>query len=69
MDLITQQIKEINKKYQELCINFNNINRQFEMVKAKRLQLFLNCLELITGDIDSIYKVSIYNYAYHNSIC
>ncbi|EFN69108.1 Structural maintenance of chromosomes protein 1A [Camponotus floridanus] len=56
VDLIIQQIKETNEKHQELRTKFNNTNKQFEIVKAKRHKLFSNCLEHITEDIDSIYK-------------
>ncbi|XP_050460773.1 structural maintenance of chromosomes protein 1A-like isoform X2 [Cataglyphis hispanica] len=56
IDLIIQQIKDINRKHEELRIKSNNIGKQFEKIKAKRHKLFSDCLECITAEIDSIYK-------------
>ncbi|XP_028048496.1 structural maintenance of chromosomes protein 1A [Monomorium pharaonis] len=53
---IAQEIQQINTNLQKFRKNYDQIKAEFESVKAKRYKLFLDCLESVIAEIDSIYK-------------
>lgn len=59
-----QQIQEINNNLKDSYKECNTIKAQFEAVKMKRHQLFSECLEHVSTEINSIYKVSIFDNSY-----
>ncbi|XP_011704616.1 PREDICTED: structural maintenance of chromosomes protein 1A-like [Wasmannia auropunctata] len=56
IDSIAQEIQKINTNFQNCRKKCNEIQTQFELVKAKRYKLFSDCLEHVAAEIDSIYK-------------
>lgn len=64
MDSMMEQIQEINDKLKKLREETNRINKQFETIKMKRFNLFSECLDCVTTEIDSIYKVSIFGWIF-----
>lgn len=54
-----QEVREINTRLKQSYKKCKTIKTQFYAVKAKRHKLFSDCLECVSANIDSIYKVSI----------
>lgn len=52
-------MQEINTNLRNCRNKYEKIKTQFESVQAKRYKLFLDSLECVATEIDSIYKVGI----------
>ncbi|XP_020277479.1 structural maintenance of chromosomes protein 1A-like [Pseudomyrmex gracilis] len=61
MDSLVQKLKELTAELPRMRKKYVKINSEFEIVKKKRCMQFLNCLEKVCAEIDSIYKILVNN--------